>query len=821
MGVPKYFRWLSERYPKINQPISCPPSASTQAQYFDNGSGASASASAGPANTDNKPLVMPEFDRLYLDMNGILHCCSHNNATEHMAKPGTATGTAPAGGITEEEVFRNVCYYLDRLVADIVQPTELVYMAIDGVAPRAKLNQQRSRRYRSGSEQELEATFYGAQQAQNIFDQQHLDQDGDMDMDMDMDDPDQEQDQENPFANGNGNDSYGGYGGYGHDSHTPTKKTIGTTKSSTTKSTDVGVNVVGTGVGIQEVEPGRFTGKFEAGGTTSAAATPAEGEHQEEENDGIFHSNSITPGTPFFERCTAHITHFIQWKLTHDPKWKHLTIILSGPNVPGEGEHKIMDFLRREKASPNYKPNLRHCLFGQDADLIMLGLATHEPHFCLLREEVVFDQARKKANFNAHKDMESQDDKNNSENKMVLEASLNSYMHNSRFELLHMSILRDYLAYEFETNDVVPTSEFELEATIDDFVFLTFFVGNDFLPHMPALDIGDHAFDLLFVTYKGNRYKWLKKNNAQQELSSSSSSKRQHQLGLTDHPYLTHAGSIVSGKRLESFLQDLGHYENPYYERKHKQSANSNERIRRADAKAGRESLVPSQEALDMKEELDRIQYRAMLDRMETPTQHTVDADTGNKDHPKATGFSPVVSSRLLPIIEKQNTNDSTITTTTTVNGPIKRNAFQPTTDPGEALDAGFFSRMSNLLKNSLAPPSSSSSSSGPNQNNNNTASVFTPGTEEYTADPELDNQIVTDIKGRYYYDKFGFTPFDAEKHTALRKAYVEGLAWNLKYYYEGCPSWEWYYPFHYGTFVRSFVRSLQQVNYNRILFYL
>jgi hypothetical protein len=110
---------------------------------------------------------------------------------------------------------------------------------------------------------------------------------------------------------------------------------------------------------------------------------------------------------------------------------------------------------------------------------------------------------------------------------------------------------------------------------------------------------------------------------------------------------------------------------------------------------------------------------------------------------------------------------------------------------------------MSNLLKNSLAPPSTSSSSSGPNQNNNNTASVFTPGTEEYTADPEIDNQIVTDIKGRYYYDKFGFTPFDAEKHTALRKAYVEGLAWNLKYYYEGCPSWEWYYPFHYGTFVR------------------
>lgn len=71
-------------------------------------------------------------------------------------------------------------------------------------------------------------------------------------------------------------------------------------------------------------------------------------------------------------------------------------------------------------------------------------------------------------------------------------ASIDSYIHNSNFELLHMSILRDYLAYEFETKEVVPKSPFELEATIDDFVFMTFFVGNDFLPHMPAIDIGEN-----------------------------------------------------------------------------------------------------------------------------------------------------------------------------------------------------------------------------------------------------------------------------------------------------------------------------------------
>jgi 5'-3' exoribonuclease 1 len=319
MGVPKFYRWISERYPFINQIIS-------------------------------DTSLLPEFDNLYLDMNGIIHYCSHPSDTDQSKE------------VPMKDLIWSIFRYIDRMVSEIAKPKKVLFMAIDGVSPRAKLNQQRSRRFRAAQDR-----------------------------------------------------------------------------------------------------------------TESIAQSRAKGDEVDE--NSLFDSNCITPGTEFMSVISTHLKWYIRKKIKEDPIWRDLEVIFSGHEVPGEGEHKIMQYIRDERIKPGFLPNTRHCMYGQDADLIMLGLSCHEPHFTLLREVVSFGGGF---------------------NKTVRQTSMKRTTE-SQFQLLNISVLREYI--ELDLGFGIDWS-IDKERLFDDFIFLTFLVGNDFLPHLPTLDISEHAFDVIFKSYK-------------------------------------------------------------------------------------------------------------------------------------------------------------------------------------------------------------------------------------------------------------------------------------------------------------------------------
>uniref|UniRef100_A0AAX7V7U9 5'-3' exoribonuclease 1 n=1 Tax=Astatotilapia calliptera TaxID=8154 RepID=A0AAX7V7U9_ASTCA len=248
MGVPKFYRWISERYPCLSEVV--------------------------------KEHQIPEFDNFYLDMNGIIHQCSHPNDEDVHFR------------ISEEKIFADIFHYLEVLFR-IIKPRKVFFMAVDGVAPRAKMNQQRGRRFRLSAKEAEEKIK---------------------------------------------------------------------------KALDKG-----------EVLP----------------------------TEARFDSNCITPGTEFMVRLQEQLKYFVHNKLSNDKLWENVKVYLSGHETPGEGEHKIMEFIRSENTKPNHDPNTRHCLYGLDADLVRLNRSLMNillksvpegsvcPSLCVV-DYVGFDQPRAK-----------------------------------------------------------------------------------------------------------------------------------------------------------------------------------------------------------------------------------------------------------------------------------------------------------------------------------------------------------------------------------------------------------------------------------------
>ncbi|KAL4459931.1 hypothetical protein ABPG74_003457 [Tetrahymena malaccensis] len=572
MGVPAFFRWLCARNPQFIL------DAHENYEQFD-------------VESNN-----PEIDNLYLDMNGIIHpCCRSDGSVVPIAH-------------TIQDMFNNIFLYVDKLM-DICRPKKVLYMAIDGVAPRAKMNQQRARR------------FKGAKEAVEL------------------------QQKKEELLN-------------------------------------------------------EFRERSEINDDVLAFV------------QNRFDTNVITPGTAFMRDLSMALQHYVIERMNKHPLFKDIKVIFSDASIPGEGEHKILDFIRVQRNQQNYDPNTKHCLYGADADLIMLGLSTHEPYFYIIREQII-TQEEKRCSIcqqTGHFQMDCP-------NEMAVEAGQKPVSQKilqaqeqkvrkgitQNFQFAKLYVMRQYLNMRFskvlfnENLECKLKMKYDIERIIDDFVFMCFFVGNDFLPHIPNLSIRDGGIDALLTLYDNT-------------------------ITQVDD-YLTCNGEL-NLKQVAKLLENMAIVEEDLMKfRKDKEDRDKKNQEINKEKEARLQELRPhiSEEEYQKKRKEWRLKEEKKVDIINNES----------------------LLQRFKRILSERNNEAKTI----------------------------------KEVKES------------------------TQVTLNYN------------YKLSYYNDKFGVKPQDfIQMQWIIKQSYIEALCWNFAYYYKGCISWSWYYPFHYSPFASDLIDIDQHI---------
>jgi len=175
-----------------------------------------------------------------------------------------------------------------------------------------------------------------------------------------------------------------------------------------------------------------------------------------------FNTTSITPGTKFMSTLNRMITtHFGMNK----DKYNVNEIFVSTSDTPGEGEHKIFEFIRTSKFVTSESTNI---VYGLDADLIMLAM-NHLPvnnQIYLFRETPHFIKA--------------------------IDSSL----------LPNETYLLDIPEFSKIVSETMNNGNRKGKQRTYDYILLCFFLGNDFMPHFPSINIRTGGVDKMLNAYK-------------------------------------------------------------------------------------------------------------------------------------------------------------------------------------------------------------------------------------------------------------------------------------------------------------------------------
>ena len=493
----------------------------------------------------------------------------------------------------------------------------------------------------------------------------------------------------------------------------------------------------------------------------------------EEEDPNKFDRNVITPGTKFMKKLSDALNYYIHQKMNTDESWKSIKVILSDSNVPGEGEHKILDFIRLQRNAKNYNPNTSHIIHGLDADLIMLGLISHEPNFTILREKVY------------------RGGKNYDENLKKLGYHESEY---KPFNFFHINILREHLKREFaEIQQLKLKFKYDFERIIDDYICLCFLIGNDFLPHLPSLDINEGSIEQILKLYKENI------------------------IYMND--YLTNNGK-VNLTNIEIILKKLGEVEdyvlmNRFEKNRLKTLSLKNRKLAQEKYrnKILEKSTIISDKSTGSKNnnvnnnndngiELFKLGIdtkKRKFNKLTNDNANLVkinEVNNKNKDlknqfklnllKNKLKEVNKPIESKKVDKVEKLEI--ITVPKSDLIDEPVKKkikltnNIIKEDPKPiikKKISQKDYKTKLKDLIyKNNIVDP------------------------EKH---PDHVKLGTTGWKQRYYKRKFKIPLTEDlkynEEHEAIFKNYIEGLCWILEYYYNGVPSWNWFYKYHYAPF--------------------
>jgi len=186
----------------------------------------------------------------------------------------------------------------------------------------------------------------------------------------------------------------------------------------------------------------------------------------EKSSDPSWDKTAITPGTKFMDKLGKFVTKHYKKKSRNISAKK---IIVSTSNEAGEGEHKIFGYIRD---NVTYHKSSTTLVYGLDADLIMLCLN----HLRLCRKIFLYRETPE------------------------FVKSIDAALEPDRTYFLDIPALGDVITYDMSGS--FKSSKRQKKSRLYDYIFLCFFLGNDFLPHFPSVNIRTNGIDIMIGAYR-------------------------------------------------------------------------------------------------------------------------------------------------------------------------------------------------------------------------------------------------------------------------------------------------------------------------------